>query len=494
MTDRNKDLEPLDRADLAALEAPEPPSGFADRVLAARKHSADAAPSVEPEGVFPFAQRSRPARGSWKWTALVAALGCAAAVFLTMRRGASLPDASGSALTTDRQTIRLGHRGVAVAEAGTSLSWQVAGRSGEAVVAQKQGHVFYRVDRGGSFAVELPGARIDVAGTCFSVEVIPMTKPSRSALTGAAVGALAAATLVVTVYEGRLLFADDKSGTKELRAGDTAVRGPGQAIAVRRQAEPGSAGAGAKVAVALRPAPAADVTRDQLLKRDEEQRSAIASLQGKVAMLERDLLAARKAKRSGKGADDDGRPWFDPSVETLQRFAKECRVRYDSPPIMGAQPFQVSKKMAARMGLEESDLGTVNKVLAKLHSEFVLNLRKLYIEATGDSSGVESLSPSAMANEIRDKSPKGALARIQQQIARERAGLAQAPADWSKAIPLERYYRLLGAMGDEMEKELGARVGTERARAMREKNNGWGRRMEYAGCPEDDDKTMDVER
>ena len=41
---------------------------------------------------------------------------------------------------------------------------------------------------------------------------------------------------------------------------------------------------------------------------------------------------------SGNSHDPSGRPWFDPSKEDLIRFAEECRVRYDLPPIMNTEP------------------------------------------------------------------------------------------------------------------------------------------------------------
>ena len=152
--------------------------------------------------------------------------------------------------------------------------------------------------------------------------------------------------------------------------------------------------------------------------------------------MRRDLAAARQATRKGEDGDGDGRPWFDPSADTLRKFADECRVRYDAPPILGDAPMQLTEEMAQQYGLEgERRRGVINSAMASMHGEWMAMVRKLYIEATGDTRSAESLSAKAMASEIRDKSMPGEMGRLQQRLARERAGMLPQPSDLSRAQP-----------------------------------------------------------
>src|SRR5438105_8541579 len=120
-----RDDEPI--AGLEEWTAPEPPAGFADRVMAARDANAQKSPS----------RRLRALLGA----ALL--VGSAAAWLLAARAG----DAAGEADFDARASLKIGGRGVAVAEAGARLSYRV--HRGEAQVEQTVGDVFYRVEHGG---------------------------------------------------------------------------------------------------------------------------------------------------------------------------------------------------------------------------------------------------------------------------------------------------------------------------------------------------------
>src|SRR4051812_19552625 len=140
---------------IAAWPADEAPAGFADRVMGAWQAGE---------------QRPAPRRGRfWAVTGACAALVAGVLLFGTRVQSG---DASGSRLVSGRESIALGNRGTAVAEAGAELSWQV--RGGDAQVTQKSGNVFYRVERGGPFVVHTGGGDVRVLGTCFRVEVDEM--------------------------------------------------------------------------------------------------------------------------------------------------------------------------------------------------------------------------------------------------------------------------------------------------------------------------------
>ena len=184
-------------------------------------------------------------------------------------------------------------------------------------------------------------------------------------------------------------------------------------------------------------------------------------------------------------AAGDGRPWFDPSPDTLRDFADECRVRYDVPPVTAIEPVAIGEQMASEIGLDASEREIINRVLRVMHERWMQTVRALYIEATGDTSGAEVLSPQSMGQELQEKSVPGEEARVRQRIAQERAGLAEPPTDWQKESALSRYYRSLGRLGDEMEALLGSEIGVQRARQLRERTHGWGQQEEYVGCPKE---------
>ncbi|MBK7537833.1 MAG: FecR domain-containing protein [Myxococcales bacterium] len=185
--------------------APEPAPGFADRVLA--RLDAEGRTLPAPAG----AARGHRAR-AWRAAAagaLVAAL-CTAALFWALRprapggAAAEVRGASGShPASSTRQTLRLGARGVAVAEAEATLSWQVG--KGQGQVSQPSGSVFYRVEHAAEhpFVVVTPHGQIRVTGTCFTVDV-------------------SAGQTRVRVHEGSVVL-DGGGASAQLGAGDRAT-------------------------------------------------------------------------------------------------------------------------------------------------------------------------------------------------------------------------------------------------------------------------------
>jgi hypothetical protein len=195
--------------------AQEPPTGFVDRVMAARV------------GAVP---KTAPARfQTWPWTTALAAA-CAALVVTAVQQWPEGPS-EGSGTAHEISEFALGKRGTAVAQPGAQLRWSVA-RGGAAVVDQETGSVFYRVERGDGFVVRTPAGEITVHGTCFEVNINNMEEPimtttvanksTRKVLMAAAAGSALTAVVLVTVYEGRVAFAHQ--GSQEvLGAGQSAV-------------------------------------------------------------------------------------------------------------------------------------------------------------------------------------------------------------------------------------------------------------------------------
>jgi hypothetical protein len=477
---------------LAAWSAPPPPANFAERVLAARASEADRAGAAEPGPIPPdstgspasvvvpgtaAALAATPVRlRGWRRIAPWAIVGAAGLALLLFRAGSpgTAPDSRGSAVASERQTIRLGQRGVAVAEAGAAIDWDI--ERGRARVTQRAGDVFYRVERGGPFEVTTPHGTVRVTGTCFRVELKPMKTPWQGVV-GVALGA----AVVVTVYEGSVLFAG-RSGERSVSAGQSLAGGEDGTTVLDPATSRAAAGSGAGEAGDL-PAPPQDASRDELLRRDAVQRAEIAGLRTRV----RDLERARPVIRQtvDDSSDPSGEPWFEPSREDLARFASECRVRADMPGLLSTEPYQFGPHHPGSKLLTDDQRAVANRVMAELQRDVLAQLRALYIEAIGDARA-DDLSPDGMASELRDKSPVGESNRINRRIAQERAGLAAPPTDLARLSPLERFLRRQSDLGDETERRLAEALGAAKARELRELNGGWEQRFEAAGCPSED--------
>jgi hypothetical protein len=121
--------------------------------------------------------------------------------------------------------------------------------------------------------------------------------------------------------------------------------------------------------------------------------------------------------------------------------------------------------------------------MTEMAKQFQGVVRGLYVEATGDAAGAESLSVEAMMNEIREKSPPTETGLLMQKLSRERAGLQPTATDTAKMSPLERLLRAQMVMGDQSEQALAKRVGAQRASAIR--GNSWSGRSSMSGCPKE---------
>ena len=261
-----------EKPDLSAWTAAEPPAGFAERVLEARRSGRRGAAGLPQATISPRALVARLGIG----VAVLAVLGVGGGLILrSLGRAHALP-ASGSLVASERTTLGIGTRAIAVAEPTADLSWSV--KSDAARVVQPAGDVFYRVEPGGPFVVATPAGEVIVTGTCFRVEVSEM-KPSKSAIRGAVVGAALTATVMVTVYEGRVLLANEK-GKTEIKAGERAMAdgrdAPGPALAMRDHA--GGPPAGKSIAVAVPPGPPDTATREEAgCALDRAQREELAA-------------------------------------------------------------------------------------------------------------------------------------------------------------------------------------------------------------------------
>jgi hypothetical protein len=442
----SEDDDKLDRGKLeGAWPADEPPAGFAARVTAAAESERTA------RGARP------PRRSFWVGGALLAT---AAAIALALR--ATPSPSVGERLVGARETISLGARGLAVAEPESALKWHVDGAGAE--VEQSAGDVFYRVEKGGPFIVRTPAGEVRVRGTCFRVEVDPM----KTSLMQMGAGAAIATAVLVTAYEGKVILANEK--------GQTAIAAGEQARVARGQAPSEASDARTASAAAALQAPSGDITREELLKRDQAQRTELEKLRAQVKQLE----TAGAASASGEKKRDD---FTNVGKDEIQQMAKDCRLKWDQPGI-NSKPETIGDEFAQKVGLTDAERAEANRVTADLNARVTAQLRQLYVEVTGDRAGADNLTPNALQQEILEKSSEKDAKQAYYDISHERAGLSPLPASFDGEPPVERMMRLMTGLGDQYERELGKVLGPDLAHRMRSERGGWSSRsVSSMGCP-----------
>jgi hypothetical protein len=442
---------PDDRFDpelLAAFGAPEPSPGLVDRAWARAAERR--------------ARRLRRRRWRAPVALAVAAVGVAAAAALLERR----PDgaaASGELDAVARASVALGARAVAVAEPGAAVRWSIAA-DGAARVFQPRGDVFFRVEPGAAFAVTTPVAEVSVVGTCFRVEVIDMPI-NRQHVIGGAIGAAAAAAVIVTVYEGRVVLASDR-GSIEIGAGERgrAEAGAAPVIEPSAPATVDSPTNGAPVA-----APGA-LSRDALVARDRAHTQRIAALESELARL-RAVIDAAQGKRP-----------FEMSREELAQLAKVCHLPLDLPPTAGSSVMDSIVELGfAAAGFTDAEREVVQRIVARQQPAYETALRALHRELVGATESDESMDPMSVIMEIVQKSPPDQIKAAQKLVAEERAGLRPPPADPATGTVLERYFRVALAASDAFEEALAAELSPERAKVFRRT---WGKVNLGPSCPE----------
>jgi hypothetical protein len=309
-----------------------------------------------------------------------------------------------------RQTVSIAGRAVAVAEPGADLGWSTTG--GKIRVEQRSGGVFYRVEPGTDLVVATGAAEVRVTGTCFQVDVDG----------GAS----------VRVFEGSVVVSN-RAGAVALTAGERARVESGQAPALRE----GNA---------------------DLLARQRRDRE-------RVRQLERALREARDeppGDAPAAGALPEHKA-LDFTPEERRAMAARCEFRYARPQhLIG----HARGDLAARFALDERERAAVVQVMEDQRTQFIEELRALYVEIVGDRATALRLSPIALVDEINAKARPGEDVEARQRIFQEWSGQAQPPADLGARPAVERFWRLLSGATDTFIERLTPLVGSERARAI----------------------------
>jgi ferric-dicitrate binding protein FerR (iron transport regulator) len=444
----------LDRAELDRWVAPEPRPEFEDQVISRLEATGAfaAAPAASPSAPSPSTAPSpapsppptSPLRPRTR-TRTAALLGfgagvvaAAAVAFLVASRDRAQHSLAGTATaggrleaTGSRRSVDIAGRAVAVAEAGSALEWRVDADGGTSV-AQLRGRIFYRVDRGAPFRVATPRGEVAVRGTCFTVGI------------------------------------DDAGAEVFVHEGQVEVSGAGRTL-----------GLAAGEAALLAAGGPRRVTADE----------ATALLAGRSAAAPAALLPPRSGPSLSPSPPPDdlgaGGARFEPDAATLARWAQECRIRVDLPPVT-AQPLTPVEldALASSLALRPGERAAVARAIETISQRAIAHLGRLYVDVTGDEEGARSLSLDLQMHEILRSAELGEEQALRRRISRERAGLEPPPPAGAAMTPVEEMVRAIVAVGDELEAELAREVGPERARALRRANRGWpGSEFHWLGCP-----------
>jgi hypothetical protein len=296
---------------------------------------------------------------------------------------------------------------------------------------------------------------------------------SRQAWISGVVGAAVAATVVISVYEGRVRVVNAR-GQADARAGERLALSAGAAPARL------DASAARPAVAALEPPPPGSATVAELLHRDQSHRGEIALLRARLQALE--TGAAGSADRPAPAEHRDGRrKILDLSPDELVAMAKNCEIRFDIPGY-GVEPRLMTDPLAAASQLSADERAIYDRTVRKENAQYMTALRALYQELGGGDS--ENLDPHALMTEILHKSPTSDYEAARKQLAAERAGLAAPPADPRNQSVVERLLRLESAAGNTLEQMLAAELGPDKAHEIRA--GGWagGDDAVLYGCPD----------
>lgn len=462
------------RAELAAIEA-------LDRELSLRLHLDAPAPDLH--AAWRAIARRHPTEPERRWPRW-AALAAAAVFALGVGAMATGGHAQSGRRTVDaRESIEIGDHAKAVAEAGSAIAWDIDD-DGDVRVRQSAGAVFYRVDRGDAFVVETPAGHVSVAGTCFTVEVLPLSSKLKH-LGSAGAGAIISAGVFLSVQEGQVVLANDR-GSIELAAGESAHAWGDRAPLLDDDTGDASGGAIAQ-STAPNASPYASLVREnaeqrRALRALEEQLDAVQASagRGETSIEEQGGPEARRA--AAKDCAEQGtcaaHLWTDPSHDDLVELARCGRLLFDTPEFVFSDHTLPDGAMIEAAGLSEGDAARFSAAASALRDDVARRLRGLVAELELPAELVDRLSLPQLYAVLDAVVDEGLRADVRRRVAAERAGLATAPTEQSAG---ERMLRLQFELGTEFESRLAAELGAEAAHEIRGANQGWPNKTSLGG-------------
>jgi hypothetical protein len=311
----------------AEWEVDEPAPEFAGRVVSAALRDT----------------RPRPLRRYVIGAALAAI--AATTLFVLWRRGNA--PTHGDVTAVERMEVSIGDRAVAVLEPGAHLRWQ-----GDRV-EQASGDVFYRVERGATFTVITPTADARVLGTCFRISIQQETDMKRRDIAAGALGAVAAAVVVIGVYEGVVRVSHAEQAVT-LRAGESAT-------ADRTGVRAGT--------IAAKPVEVASGSA----RSETELRARLAELEKEKALLDSELTAAYDAV---------GKDPYDLSADDWAKLAEKGEFKYQYPCFQKGG-FRPTETQLQKLGLPADAADTIQKAYASSNQRFFDGMKPICTELIG---------------------------------------------------------------------------------------------------------------
>ncbi|MGH1341894.1 MAG: hypothetical protein ACRBN8_10105 [Nannocystales bacterium] len=460
----------------AAWPVPEPDVEFAAGVLAAHFSDAEAGTRTD----------TRTPRRQWAWGGAVAAVLLVLGLVWALHGGGTIEDQLDA---HELETVALGDRATAVAQPGTKMKWSVDS-DGTTRIDQRSGRVFYRVDHGERFDVVTPRGTVTVTGTCFEVDLEPPTMKTTNVRAGA-LGAALASALVVTVYEGGVVLANDH-GSVDLAAGDSGRVSDARAP-VRfdpdgddhRDSQVADTQLVGKKAGDIAGDPMAHIARqardiDRIREEKNAQAARIQELEGQVIELGGaiDPKSPQAAKARAKMCASQSRggtcPFLEPDQDTLMEMARCATVKIDSLGFVDNPEPPSSRMVADRLGVTDpAEAKKLHAAATAQYDRYNDALREMYLELGGDETTAEDASGKTLESFIFDQLDQELVGDIQRRIAQERAGVLQPPTDRSTMSIEERVSRMRAETGNDFERLVGDSLGEERARELRRKHDGW---------------------
>ena len=212
--------------------------------------------------------------------------------------------------------------------------------------------------------------------------------------------------------------------------------------------------------------------------REPKKRQPTEALEARIAVLEQEnkaLLQKTTAAvpssvppASSPGTTDPSPKgkFHDFTQAELAQMAQNCELRIDLPPLE-REPYEVPAHLGARLHLDDPQQSQVAAALNQVRVDALARLRALYVEATGDAAGADSLEPMTLAHEILQKAPRAQTEAARTKLARERAGLLP-PGTPDAGTVVERYLRFMGTVGDSFQRTLEPSLGAQQAARVRD--------------------------
>ncbi len=431
--------------DISAWDAEEPPVDFAERVVRSARAEGAGASGARAGGRL---------RAYRPW---LAGIGIAAAAAMGLLYAGTRPEPAGEASASDvRREVQIGDRAVRVLEPGARVRW-----SGSKV-DQVEGDVFYRVERGDGFRVHTTAGDVDVKGTCFRVTLAEREKEkdmTRRDLKVGAAGAVAAAAMLVAVYEGKVAVSHAKESVT-LTAGERATASEARGVVVAKGVASGARSGNGE------PEEALETANRNLVESVSDYRARLERLETQKKELEKRLTVAQEkldAERRGPDAAPR-RHEYDLSQDDLVALAKDGTIKFISP--CSKKDYRPDADTLQTLGLAPGDADVIAAAYKKTLAWREAQMRPMCQEALGKSELTERMPVSGCMHAVADllsETDNKARREAQQLAADIRAGLKPTPGPNEKLPVLTRMMLVSTQQAKVLEDEIAKSLGREEA-------------------------------